>query len=419
MGWAVTKTILPTKDVTRENDFRIVKCDNGPYASNSFMNICMMTEHKTDYWLDAIARLKKAWPDRMLVASIACQDKKEDWQNLVRQVIEAGADALELNLSCPNEVHGQGGAAGGFDTENKIGMALGTQPACVKRIAEYVAEASTVPFFVKLTPNITDITAIARAAIEGGATGVSLINTISGIPKFYPDGTPLPQVGGEKLVLSGGLSGDMVRPVALRQICKVHQMKPEMPILGIGGVWSGETALQLIYAGSNVLQICSGVQRYSYDIVHEIIAGLQFALYSWSRPDLRSLLSNQPDMVGLPIKVPISHDSKPDRKVPTIAEMRGFGARKMVEREKFDLTWTIHAEINQERCLKCGKCALSCRDNSTEAISKQPDGTWHVDESKCVGCGLCLSVCPINAINLVESKKRRTWHHYDGDGPLV
>jgi dihydropyrimidine dehydrogenase (NADP+) len=412
MGWAVTKTIIPTMDVQRENDFRIVKCDEAPGPSGSYANICMMTEHTCEYWLDAIRKLKAEFPDRTLVASIATSDSKERWQHLVKIVIEAGADALELNLSCPNEVHGQGGHKGGFDSENKIGMALGTHPVSVKRISEYVAEASTVPFFVKLTPNVTEPKDIARAAIEGGATGVSMINTVSGIARFWPDGTPLPQVGNEKFVLSGGLSGDQVRPIALRQIARVHNELPEIPILGIGGIGSAYTALQHLYAGSNVFQMCSAIQRFSYDICREVNSGLQFFLYSWSRPDLRAMLSHWDEMDTLPIQVAIPESHEQDRPVPTLAELRGLGAKHVVQRESFDIEWTIHAEIDQTKCLNCGKCALSCRDNSEECIHLV-DGKWKVEEDKCVGCGLCLSVCPVQAMRLVESQKRTKWHHAD------
>lgn len=411
MGWAVTKTILLTKDLQRENDFRIVKCDNSPYASGSFMNICMMTEHTCEYWLETIRKLKKEFPDRILVASISAQDNKDDWQLITKLVIEAGADGLELNLSCPNEVHGAGGHKGGFDSSNKIGMALGTIPECVKRITEYVKEVSgNIPVYPKLTPNVTNIVDIARGAKEGGAEGIATINTVSGISKFYPDGTPLPQVGKKKLVLSGGLSGDIIRPIALRQISKIHLSFPELNILGIGGIWSADTALQHLYAGSNVFEICSGVQRYSFEIAHEINAGLQFYLYSWSRPDLRSLLSNNDEMVNLPCHDPLSTDRKQDRPVPTLAELRGIGAKRVVERESLEATWTIKANIQQDKCLKCGKCALSCRDNSTEAIARDENGVWTVDTSKCIGCGLCMSVCPVNAMKLVQVPDVE-WHH--------
>lgn len=409
-GWAVTKTIVPTKDLMRENDFRIVKSDMAPGPSGSYCNICVMTEHTMEYWLDAVTRLKQNYPDRVLIASISAQDNREDWHMLVKAVEACGADGFELNLSCPNEVHGEGGAEGGFNSENKIGMALGQQRESVRRICQYVREATKLPFYAKLTPNVTDITEIARGALEGGANGVATINTVTGLAKFYPDGTPLPQLGNEKVVFSGGLSGDQVRPIALRHISKIYNMSPETPILGIGGISSGDTAIQHIYAGSSVLQLCSSVQRFSYEIVQEVLAGIQFVLYSYSRPDLRAGLSRHPDMMILPHIVPASEDSTQDRPVPTIAELRGTGAKRMVQREDFDHNWTLNARIDPAKCIKCGKCAMSCRDNSTEAIARQQDGKWVVDPKKCIGCGLCANVCPVYAIQMTNVAVKK-WHH--------
>ena len=401
-GWAVTKTILLTKDLFRENDFRIVKCDDNPYASNSFTNICIMTEHPCEYWIDTIKKLKAEFPDKILIASIACGDNKEDWQLLTKLISEAGADGFELNLSCPNQVIGGENA--------RLGMEIGTIPEGIKRITKYVIEvAGGKPVYPKLTPNVTNIVDLAKAAKEGGANGISTINTVSGIAKFYPDGTPLPQVGKKKLVLSGGMSGDQIRPIALRAIAKIYQALPQFTILGIGGIWNADTAMQHLYAGSSIFEICSGVQRYSYEIVQEMINGLKFILYSWSRPDLRSLLGNSEEMKNYPYHPEISNDSKPDRKVPTLSEMRGYGTKYVVEREQLEPKWTIVARINMNKCIKCGKCALSCRDNSVEAISRE-NGIWKIKNEKCIGCGLCLSVCPVNAIELVEMQEKE-WHH--------
>ncbi|KAH0786581.1 putative dihydropyrimidine dehydrogenase [Histomonas meleagridis] len=411
-GWATTKTILLSKDLQRDNDMRIVKCEDNPFHQGcSFMNIAMMSEHSAEYWFDAVRKLKKEFPDRVIVASISATDNKDDWHEVVKRACEAGADALELNLSCPNEVHGKGGHKGGFDSENKIGMALGVSPINVKRIAEYVKEVTTVPFFVKITPNVTSPVDLAKAAYEGGANGVAMINTVAGISRFFPDGTPLPQVGTNKFVLSGGLSGELIRPIALRQISKVHLSNEPMPILGMGGIWSADTAMQHLYAGSSVFALCSATIRYSYEITREIQAGLKFLLYAWSRPDLRSILGNyNSDMMTLPHKVPKVTDTKPDRSVPTLAEMRGAGSKRVVQRESLDACWTVNSKIDHSICVNCGKCAYTCRDNGNIAISKQADGTWEVDVNRCVGCGACVSVCPLHAISLVKSPTDKPWH---------
>ncbi|KAL0221495.1 hypothetical protein RCL1_001349 [Eukaryota sp. TZLM3-RCL] len=401
-GFAVTKTFLLDKNITRENDFRIAKCDGNAGLSGSYVNICIMTEHSVEYWLDSIRKLKSEYPDRILIASIACQDSEQEWAHLTRITIEAGADALELNLSCPNQVTN-------YENPNELGMALGTSPDSVKRITEYVVKYSTVPVFVKLTPNITDVVDIARAAKQGGATGVSMINTVSGISKFFPDATPFPSVGREKLVISGGLSGPQVRPIALRQIARVTKYLPGFPILGIGGIMNGDTAVQHLYAGSQVLQMCSAIQRYSYEIVREVLSGIQFTLYSWSVPRLRSLLSRAHELSRLPIQEPLSEVTTQDRATLSVSEIVALGSKRVVERDSFDQNWTIHPEIDYSLCVGCGKCATSCRDNSTNAINLK-NKKWVVDTKTCVGCGLCLSACAFDAVKLVESEKRKNWH---------
>lgn len=401
-GWAVTKTITLTKDLYRENDFRITKCDDNPYASNSFFNICILTEHTCEYWMETIKKLKTEFPDKILIASIACSDNKEDWQHLTKLALEAGADGLELNLSCPNQVIGE--------DNSKLGMAVGVIPEGIKRITQYVLEvANGKPVYPKLTPNVTDIVELAKAAKEGGANGISAINTVSGIPKFFPDGTPFPQVGKKKLALSGGMSGDQIRPIALRDIAKIREALPDFTILGIGGIWNADTAMQHLYAGANVCEICSGVQRYSYEIVQEMKSGLQFVLYSWSRPDLRSRLSRSVETLNLPNCSLLSDDTKQDRNVPSVKDIVGLGGKRVVEREQLETNWTIVARINMDKCINCGKCALSCRDNSVQAIAYE-NGAYRVVSEKCIGCGLCFSVCPVNAIEFIEVAEK-PWHH--------
>merc|ERR1739844_624535 len=118
------------------------------------------------------------YPEHITIASIMAGHNREDWQELVMMVQAAGAHAMELNLSCP---HGMG--------EKGMGLACGQIPELVRDISSWVKEIATIPFFIKLTPNVTEIVNIAKAAYEGGADGVTAINTISGL---VPAQTPRP-----------------------------------------------------------------------------------------------------------------------------------------------------------------------------------------------------------------------------------
>lgn len=116
----------------------------------------MISEKYEEYWLKGIKELKEDFPTKVVIASIMCAYVEEDWRELAKKAESSGADALELNLSCP---HGMG--------ESGMGLACGQKPELVKGISEWVKDTVKIPFFIKLTPNITDIVSIARAAYEG------------------------------------------------------------------------------------------------------------------------------------------------------------------------------------------------------------------------------------------------------------
>lgn len=181
---------------------------------------------------------------QVLIASIMCSYNEADWTELTKKATAAGANALELNLSCP---HGMG--------ESGMGLACGQKPELVYNISLWVRAATTLPFFVKLTPNITDIVQIAEAAYKGKADGVSAINTVSGLMSVKADALPWPAVGVEKRTTYGGVSGNATRPMALRAISAIGNALPGFPILGIGGIDSADVALQFLQCGASVLQV--------------------------------------------------------------------------------------------------------------------------------------------------------------------
>lgn len=141
--------------------------------------------------------------------------------------------------------------------ESGMGLACGQDPVLVYNISLWVRAAVKIPFFVKLTPNITDIVSIAQAAYDGKADGVSAINTVSGLMSLSADATPWPKVGDAKRTTYGGVSGNATRPMALRAITAIANKLPGFPILGIGGIDSADVALQFLQGGATVLQVIS------------------------------------------------------------------------------------------------------------------------------------------------------------------
>jgi dihydroorotate dehydrogenase (NAD+) catalytic subunit len=147
---------------------------------------------------------------------------------------EHGIDAIELNVSCPNVSHG---------------LDLGIDPAAVGRVVRRARAVCPFPVIAKLTPNVTDIVAIAEAAASAGADAVSLINTFRGLVVDWR--TRRPVLANDV----GGLSGPAIKPLALRMVWDVARALPGLPILGIGGIANADDALEFLVAGASAVQV--------------------------------------------------------------------------------------------------------------------------------------------------------------------
>ncbi|VDM04066.1 unnamed protein product [Schistocephalus solidus] len=237
-GFAVTKTFGLDKDLVTNVSPRIVRGPTGGHMfgpeQSGFCNIELISEKTAAYWCRSIEELKRDFPENILIASIMCKFDENDWSHLAEMALQARPDALELNLSCP---HGMG--------ERGMGMACGQDSSMVRFICKWVKAVAGpgTPVFAKLTPNVTNIVDIARAAQEGGADGVTVINTVSGIMKFHSRGT------------YGGLSGNLIRPMALKAVSAVANALPGLPILATGGIDSADAGFQFLQAGASGLQV--------------------------------------------------------------------------------------------------------------------------------------------------------------------
>src|SRR5213593_847329 len=168
-GWggAVWKTLgEPIVNVTS----RYSSVDWNGLRMMGFNNIELITDRPLDVNLREITEVKKRYPKHAVITSLMVESKREAWREIVRRVEDTGSDGLELNFVCP---HGM--------SERGMGSAVGQVPEYCAMITEWVKEVARTPVLVKLTPNITDITYIARAAVKGGADALSLINTINSI----------------------------------------------------------------------------------------------------------------------------------------------------------------------------------------------------------------------------------------------
>src|SRR5436190_22991740 len=168
LGWggAVWKTL---GDPIVDTSSRFGSLDVGGSRMVGFNNIELITDRPLEVNLREIAEVKKRFPDRAVIVSLMVESK-QDWHDIIKATIDTGADGIELNFGCP---HGM--------CERGMGSAVGQEPRVLQTIVEWVMEVAKVPVIVKLTPNITDITIPAMAAMAGGANAISLINTIQSL----------------------------------------------------------------------------------------------------------------------------------------------------------------------------------------------------------------------------------------------
>ncbi len=223
-----------------------------------FENIELISDRPYATWLEEFRQLKKAYPKKILVASIMEEYRKEAWQQIVREVQDTGVDAFELNLSCP---HGL--------PERKMGMAMGEDPTICEEVVGWVKEVSKIPVWSKMTPNVGNPTTPAKAAMKAGSDGISLINTILCVGGIdLRTLRPMPTVEG--YTVPGGYSGQAVRPIALRQVMEVARALPGTPISGMGGIETGFDAAQFFLLGSHTVQVCTGAMLQGYEIIAKL-----------------------------------------------------------------------------------------------------------------------------------------------------
>lgn len=202
-----------------------------------------------------------------VIANVAghCDD---DYAQVVEKLADSAADMLEINVSCPNVTHG--------------GMSVGTDPVALGRLMDRLRPMTDKPMIVKLTPNVTDIASIARAAAESGADCLSMINTLVGMRIDIRTGEPI--IANR----TGGVSGPCVFPVGLACVWRVRAALPDIPIIGIGGIDSGEKALEYLYAGANAVEVGGAAL---YDPTAPIRVARELEELLDSRPELTEKLA--------------------------------------------------------------------------------------------------------------------------------
>ena len=405
-GWggAVWKTLADEPIVNVSSRYGAIDYDGRKVMGLN--NIELITDRPLDVNLKEIARVKKAYPDRALFVSLMVESKREAWHEITKKTQDAGADGIELNFGCP---HGM--------SERGMGSAVGQVPDYACMITEWVKEVATIPVMVKLTPNVSDVTAIGRAAVQGGADALSLINTINSIMGVDLDTlAPKPAVARfrqpRRLLRAGrqadraqhggrhrGRSGDQ----RSRSAASAASRPGKTPSSSCS--WAParcRSARPSCTTGSGSSSICT--------------SGLE----GWMR----------------------------EKGYRTIADFAGRSVPRIKTWGELDLNYKVVARIDQEKCIHCGLCYIACEDGCHQSIRwdrvsaadylasrARADGVtrsgghvvvpgaggdvinlFTIKEDTCVGCNMCSLVCPVEGcITMREvdtGQPPMTWNQY-------
>jgi dihydropyrimidine dehydrogenase (NAD+) subunit PreA len=339
-----------------------------------FNNIELISDRPLEVNLREIKEVKRDWPDRAMIVSLMVPCNEDSWKKILKRVEETEADGVELNFGCP---HGM--------SERGMGSAVGQVPEYIEMVTRWCKANTRMPVFVKLTPNITDIRKPARAAKNGGADAISLINTINSITRVDLDQmAPEPVVGGKGT--HGGYCGPAVKPIALNMLAEIAR-DPEthsVPLSGIGGVSNWRDAAEFISLGASCVQVCTAVMHHGFRIVEEMIDGLQ----------------NWMDQKGY----------------ASLSDFRRRAIPNVTDWQYLDLNFKTIAAIDQEKCIGCGLCYIACEDTSHQAISKEvlsDKNLYQIIEKECVGCNLCAHICPVtDCIRMIPQKSSEPYRNW-------
>lgn len=354
-GWAGAcfKTICNFPIHECSPRYSALRGDNNTFIG--FKNIEQLSDHSVEENMEIFRQLKAKYPNKFILASIMGQNE-EEWGVLAKKCEEAGADAIELNFSCPNMAEGG------------LGSDIGQEPALVERFTQRVKSACSIPVIAKLTPNVANMSDAAEAAKRGGADGIAAINTIKSVTGVnLHTYVSEPSVHGKSAL--GGYSGQAVKPIALRFIAELGLNKnlSGLHITGMGGIETWTDAAEFILLGSRSLQVTTAVMKYGYRIIDDLKTGL--ALYMNKKG------------------------------FTSICEMVGLGLDSFyMNTDALERDSIVYPKFNTKKCIGCGRCAVSCSDGGHQALELTQERKIRMNPKKCVGCHLCVLVCPQKAI---------------------
>lgn len=338
---------------------RFDKLDKESTDFIGFKNMEQISEHPLQESLGSLKKLKQNYPTKTILASIMGQNEKE-WEDLARLVTKSDVDIIECNFSCPQM------------TSNEMGSDVGQNAQLVKKYCQAVSRGTNLPIIAKMTPNIGDMTIPSIAAIKGGASGVTAINTVKCITGIDLDNmVGKPVINGKSAI--SGYSGKAIKPIALRFLQQLRDNKElkNIEISGSGGVETWRDALEFILLGASNIQVTTSVMQYGYRIVEDMISGLSYFM----------------DDIG----------------IDNLQELVGKANPNIIPVEEIERNFIIYPKINNDICIGCGRCYVSCFDGAHQALNWDKESRKILlNKDNCVGCHLCSLVCPVQAISKGE-----------------
>ncbi|WP_053959436.1 NAD-dependent dihydropyrimidine dehydrogenase subunit PreA [Sulfobacillus thermosulfidooxidans] len=353
-GWggAVWKTVgEPVINVSS----RLASIDYGNRRMMGLNNVELISDRPIEDNLREIAEVKRRFPEHAVVVSLMLPSIPEMWKDMMHRVEDTGADGVELNFGCP---HGM--------NERGMGSVIGQVPEYTEQITAYAKADSRLPVIVKLTPNVTDIRNPGRAAVQGGADALSLINTINSVMGVDLDTwLPRPQIDGRGS--HGGYCGPAVKPIGLYMVSALaNDRKVKVPLVGIGGIESWQDAVEYLLLGAQAVQVCTAAMHYGFRIIRSMTEGLNDYLNA--------------------------------KGVARVEDIVGRSANKVGDWNDLRLSYSykVVAKIHEDKCIGCNLCYVACDDGGHQCIDKGPEmKSPVVREEDCVGCNLCALVCPV------------------------
>lgn len=330
---------------------------------SAFYNIDLISERTIEEIQEDIAYFKQLFPDRRFIGSIMASGE-EEWTELVARLEEAGADMIECSMSCPQGEHSIAG-----DAEHASNAIPAADPLLMRQTTQVIKTATKkkTPIIVKMTPNVTDIVAIGRGAMEGGADALCAIDTVRGFIGIDL-ATGYPKLNVRGLSTWGGLSGPAIKPIALGCVSKLTTELP-IAVAGVGGVSNWQDAAEFLLLGARNVQVCTAISRYGFKMVEAMQRGLLGYLE--------------------------------EKGYGSLDEMVGKSLPYLVDHSELDRNNRQLCTIDKDVCLRCGSCAVACQDAGFGALHHEKGQYPTVDAGLCRGCGVCRSVCPKDCIRLV------------------